>query len=251
MILVTFTMVTAFSVLAASNNVGLATYKIYKIYAEIHEDNADIHITVSNFSLMLNDCEASDHSNTSSPSHLAFPQPTAINGFRATVPEGWDDRPYILLLEGSNDNGSTWTLAGSSSLRWVEQGVRFLRRRTTGPAPVGGRLTVDFRPPWPYYAQFVLGPCLAALGWAATMLCGLQRDVASARHLAMAVLCLLALTFAVAAAGYLALGRPPLAIGPLVATAAAAAAAAALWRAEVPLAPADAILHPESCFDEY
>ena len=124
-------------------------------------------------------------------------------------------------------------------MSWVEQGVRFTDCRGASSAvSLIGWLVVDFRPPWPYFAQHVIGPSLAALGWAATVIRGLRRDIASARRLALSVLCLLSLIALVASAGYLSIQRPPLAFGPLTLSIYSAIAAAALWRAEVLLADA-------------
>jgi hypothetical protein len=245
LILFAFTIVTACSVLAASNNVGLVTYQMYTLKVEYFDSSLKEDLPASNFSLMINDCDISPDtgSNTTSPIYHIFLKPTSVNGFKILNADQWNTRPVIFVLEGSNDNGSTWITAGSSSFRWVVQGVRFLNWRSAiSASQSSGRLVVDFRPTWPYFAQYVVGPCLASIGWAATVLYGLYRDIASARLLALFVLHFLSLTFLVAAAGYFATDRPLLAFGPLVSTVNSAIAAATLWRAGVLLADACALI---------
>ena len=160
---------------------------------------------------------------------------SAIDGFKIVWPASYNASSVLALLEGSADRGNSWSVVGSSSFVWIESGVLNLGY---GGAPVtSGQMTIDFRPPWPFYVHYVVTPCFFVAGWIFMLVCA-RHSIAAARRAALASLTIFLLISASSATGFVLAGRSREAVGPLVAGACAAITAAVLCKAEPMLAEA-------------
>ncbi len=144
---------------------------------------------------------------------ILLPLPHIMDGFEVTISLSAIESANAvfaagILLLASADGGNTWSVAGSSTLRYLARGARFLP-----PEPVlwsrgdTGRwqLRADFRPPWAAIAEPALASGLAGIGLLAIAVLGaLDRPAAGRR--ACCWLCLLLAVNSLTAAAALAAG---------------------------------------------
>ena len=179
-----YELATAIRVLALSPIIGVANFQDYKISMKnAFSNSSDL---PNDMRLFFEDCEIEPPPGataTAYPFQTSFSTARPVSGFEvAWAGQGDFQAPHVLLL-GSVDNGSTWSLAGSSSLTWNEGGVLFLDSGTA--AVTAGRLRVDFRPPWPFYVHHAAAPCIAAAGCVAALAWARCYSVAGARQLSV------------------------------------------------------------------
>ena len=137
---------------------------------------------------------------------ISLPIPIIMDGFEVAISTSAMGSAFAagLLLLASPDGGGTWSVAGSSTLRYLPRSARFL-----SPEPVpwsrgdGGQwqLRADFRPPWPAVAEPALASGLAGVGLLAIAILGaLGRPTAGRRATCWLCLLLAVNSFTAAAA---------------------------------------------------
>jgi hypothetical protein len=144
---------------------------------------------------------------------ILLPLPTIMDGFEVKISLSAMDSANAtfaagLLLLASADGGTTWSVAGSSTLRYLPGGARFLSPEPVPwPRAESGKwlLRADFRPPWPAVAEPALGSGLAGVGLLAIAVLGVLGRPASGSR-ACCWLCLLLAANSLTAAAALAAG---------------------------------------------
>jgi hypothetical protein len=229
----------AIYVATSSGNIGVLRFQDFQlsIMNISQEQYSAIKPVIVN--MMYKGCQVSSASQAAMSDqvlNISYPEPSPIDGLDLTWMPEFNSPELYVMLKGSTDHGTSWTLAGSSSYTWDESGFHNLDHG--GATVTDGKMVVRFRPPWPFYVICIVSPCIGAVAWAVTLLCARFRSVAAARRVALASLTALTIICAAAAAGYALIGRTREAAAPLVSCGCAALVAAALWRAEPLLAEA-------------
>lgn len=148
---------------------------------------------------------------------ISFPTPLEIDGF--TI----DDRERREVTVWCSEDNATWGLAATPDFRLTPQGIRFLS--AAWQSQQQGR--VDLRAPWPLFVENVLFCIVFAIGCACIAACGSCETAASGKAYFLCFTAILALNQLAASAGYLALGYPREAFGPVADAAAFSLLAAA------------------------
>jgi hypothetical protein len=148
--------------------------------------------------------------------------PVDFNEFGLTVhnvaPEIDSGAKFLLQIQASEDNGTTWRLVGSSDFRRIVGGLyeserlRFL----SGLRPLAPQQRFDYRVPWPFALDTLLSTLLLALGCLLVAACGIMARPAHGRAVLLAFCQALSLNQLVVFLGYLTSGYVNESFSPLV-----------------------------------
>ena len=138
------------------------------------------------------------------------PQAVEMDGFEIELPsvsEPVTTASAGVLLLALSDDGNSWSVAGSSTLRYLALGARFLT-----PTPVPWQRTadvtflrIDFRPPWPTVAEPAVSSALGGIGLLVMAALGVAGRPATGRRTCIWLCSLLAIN-SIAAAAALVIG---------------------------------------------
>ena len=207
--------VNAYNSSKAFQAIGIARFKRYDVIVQTGLSNNAQQTVLSisgHVTLLSNGCMVSEGNLTEESNRIfsiSFDQFMDIDGFSIAILSGNELLSSSqLLLQGSNDGGSTWTAVGqSANFRYVLSGVRFLESNLAEAATKS--VVYDFRPPWPLFAETSMYSFLFAFGcfYAGTL--GLMvRKTDSAEYAFHCIGILCSLNALIAGVGYLLLRLP-------------------------------------------
>jgi hypothetical protein len=151
--------------------------------------------------MMLNGCPVVEFDSASADISVVheFSEPIEINGITLTFP-GFSDGQVSDFFQviGNSTSETGGSVVVSSDWHWNDRGVRFL----TNVVRLRQTMTLDFRPPWPWYLEYALTSFLIAIMLVCVGVGGLLR---SAARTSLCGCVLLAAIHCVATAGYLSL----------------------------------------------
>ena len=184
--------------LVASSRIGMSTIKDVRF-------RFDGAIKWKSAVMLLNGCPIAefDPAESEFSAVYKFSEPTEINGLTLTIPCCSDGRAsnYFQLI-GNSSNETEGSVIISSDWHWNDRVVRFL----ANPVPLRETMTLDYRPPWPWYLEHAVKSFITSIVLVCIGVGGLLR---SAARTSLCGCVLLAIIHCVATAGYLslALGR--------------------------------------------
>jgi hypothetical protein len=148
--------------------------------------------------LLLNGCPVTKFDSASAISVVhGFSEPIEVNGLMLTFPCSSDSRlSHFFQVIGNSTNEDGGSVVISSDWHWNDRGVRFM----ANPVPLRETMTVDYRPPWPWYLEYTLTSFLLASMLVCVGAGGLLRWKARTSLFGCV---LLAIIHCVATAGYL------------------------------------------------
>ena len=143
----------------------IQTIKIYGVqnFRQIriaNDQSNDANITSITF--LRSGCEIFSHNfSKSKPSQIDFSSTLSMDGFIATFDLSNTSRgeSMYFVLEGSNDGWRTSEVVGSPDIRRTRSGPRFL----PNAVPPNPTISLDYRPPWPWYLTIPLPQFLSSI----------------------------------------------------------------------------------------
>ncbi len=180
----------------ASNRIGMSTIKDARFDGAVKWKSAV---------MMLNGCPVAEFDTAANdiPVIHEFLDPIEINGITLTYP--WSDKNASDFFQviGNSTSQSGWSVVVSSDWRWNDRSVRFL----ANSVPLRETMTLDYRPPWPWYLEHALTSFLIAVVLVCAGVGGLFCSSAMGQRMGLGACVLLAVTHCVATAGYFSLSH--------------------------------------------
>jgi hypothetical protein len=148
-------------------------------------------------------------------SDLYLPErPVSILGFTVQLnrTNGFESQKYFFQIEGSKDDGKTFTIIGASAMRWTLTGIRFIDSGVDIlhdlRLPWRANLAYDYHFPWPHHLGQDSIPILllAASATLSTGVLAIFRHHEAAKRVTLGALLLFSAAFLVSAVGFVSLG---------------------------------------------
>ena len=178
--------------LVASSRIGRSTIKDVKFDGAIEWKS--VH-------LMLNGCPVAEFDATASDISAVhnLSEPIEINGLMLTFPDFSQVFGFFQVI-GNSTSEIGGSIMMSPDWHWNDRGVRFL----ANPVQLRATMTLDFRPPWPWYFEYAMTSFMIASMFVCVGASRLFRLSLAART-SLCGCVLLAAIHCVATAGYLSL----------------------------------------------